>query len=92
LYASKKLDWLKDRSRSGWIPDLGGSLPIYVGSTTETCGYVFDKKFHFYPVGAWRHRPCAQVFPVDAATTTTITSVKANMVAWGLHHLEQFGA
>ena len=26
----------------------------------------------------------AQVFPVDAATTTTITSVKADIVAWGV--------
>ena len=26
----------------------------------------------------------AQVFPVDAATTTTITSVKGDNVAWGV--------
>jgi hypothetical protein len=26
----------------------------------------------------------AQVFPVDTATTTTITSVKADIVAWGV--------
>ena len=26
----------------------------------------------------------AQVFPVDAATTTTITSVKGDIVAWGV--------
>ena len=26
----------------------------------------------------------AQVFPVDAATTTTITSVKSDIVAWGV--------
>ncbi|THJ09805.1 MAG: hypothetical protein CAF43_012185 [Nitrospira sp. CG24C] len=26
----------------------------------------------------------AQIFPVDAATTTTITSVKADIVAWGI--------
>ena len=26
----------------------------------------------------------AQVFPVDAATTTTITSVKRDIVAWGV--------
>lgn len=26
----------------------------------------------------------AQVFPVDAATTTTITSVKTDIVAWGV--------
>lgn len=26
----------------------------------------------------------AQIFPVDAATTTTITSVKADIVAWGV--------
>ena len=26
----------------------------------------------------------AQVFPVDASTTTTITSVKADIVAWGV--------
>ena len=26
----------------------------------------------------------AQVFPVDAATTSTITSVKADIVAWGV--------
>jgi hypothetical protein len=26
----------------------------------------------------------AQVFPVDAATTTTVTSVKADIVAWGV--------
>ena len=26
----------------------------------------------------------AQVFPVDAATTTTITSVKGDSVAWGV--------
>lgn len=26
----------------------------------------------------------AQVFPVDTASTTTITSVKADIVAWGV--------
>ncbi|MEO7862256.1 MAG: hypothetical protein ABIU05_17860 [Nitrospirales bacterium] len=26
----------------------------------------------------------AQVFPVDAATSTTITSVKGDIVAWGV--------
>jgi len=26
----------------------------------------------------------AQVFPVDAGTTTTITSVKSDIVAWGV--------
>jgi hypothetical protein len=26
----------------------------------------------------------AQVFPVDTATTTTITSVKSDIVAWGV--------
>ena len=26
----------------------------------------------------------AQVFPVDTATTTTITSVKGDIVAWGV--------
>ena len=26
----------------------------------------------------------AQVFPVDAGTTTTITSVKGDIVAWGV--------
>ena len=26
----------------------------------------------------------AQVFPVDASTTTTITSVKSDIVAWGV--------
>ena len=26
----------------------------------------------------------AQVFPVDAATNTTITSVKSDIVAWGV--------
>ena len=26
----------------------------------------------------------AQMFPVDAATTTTITSVKGDIVAWGV--------
>ncbi|MEO5955986.1 MAG: major capsid protein [Nitrospiraceae bacterium] len=26
----------------------------------------------------------AQIFPVDTATTTTITSVKADIVAWGV--------
>ena len=26
----------------------------------------------------------AQVFPVDAATTSTITSVKGDIVAWGV--------
>ena len=26
----------------------------------------------------------AQVFPVDAATTTTTTSVKGDIVAWGM--------
>ena len=26
----------------------------------------------------------AQVFPVDAATTTTITNVKSDIVAWGV--------
>ena len=26
----------------------------------------------------------AQVFPVDAATTTTITNVKGDIVAWGV--------
>jgi hypothetical protein len=26
----------------------------------------------------------AQVFPVDVASTTTITSVKADVVAWGV--------
>jgi type IV secretory pathway VirB2 component (pilin) len=26
----------------------------------------------------------AQVFPVDAATTTTFTSVKGDIVAWGV--------
>ena len=26
----------------------------------------------------------AQVFPVDVATTTTITSVKSDIVAWGV--------
>ena len=26
----------------------------------------------------------AQVFPVDAATTTTISSVKGDIVAWGV--------
>ena len=26
----------------------------------------------------------AQVFPVDAASTTTITNVKADIVAWGV--------
>lgn len=26
----------------------------------------------------------AQVFPVDATSTTTITSVKADLIAWGV--------
>ena len=30
------------------------------------------------------HSAMAQVFPVDAATTTTITSVKSDIVAWGV--------
>ena len=35
-------------------------------------------------VRSWRHSAMAQVFPVDAATTTTITSVKSDIVAWGV--------
>ena len=37
-------------------------------------------------VGAAAHgaEAMAQVFPVDAATTTTITSVKGDIVAWGV--------
>ena len=30
------------------------------------------------------HDAMAQVFPVDAATNTTITSVKGDIVAWGV--------
>ena len=33
---------------------------------------------------SWPHAAMAQVFPVDAATTTTITSVKGDIVAWGV--------
>ena len=33
---------------------------------------------------SWLQEAMAQVFPVDAATTTTITSVKGDIVAWGV--------
>ena len=32
----------------------------------------------------WVQSAMAQVFPVDTATTTVITNVKADIVAWGV--------
>ena len=47
-------------------------------------GYAKSLGLSVLAVSVMASNAMAQIFPVDTATTTTITSVKADIVAWGV--------
>lgn len=47
-------------------------------------GYAKSLGLSVFAVSVMASNAMAQVFPVDTASTTTITAVKSDIVAWGV--------